>query len=1408
MPSGNQPYGDGGVVWSSAGSTPFEDPVAQMLKLGATLGAIAGTVALSQKAVVGDKQMTAFDVLQKTIRNMAAATPFGIMNTFRLPEFMSPGLSKAVQGEIVIDERFTGEAATRKMIRAAVGDEAFAKSGLDKIDDGNYKLIFEREEGSRARGTLYYQEVLPGVREKEFERVKISDAVAAFELRGPADVLDITHGEYKPKATSPAYMSALQNLGFFTSGSKAQADRILAEVDETGEVIDRARFAFIPSATGPMKTLDDIKRRAAFPLSPLSFGMNRWNRLVDATLEQLPVGSDFAKGLFGADGPLSMKVKPAEASKMFINIGAKATKVWAAGLLLDQADHYRRQFGLPGEVIVSGGISLGLSAILKKNKAGLSPKTIKGIGYASFFGQILLPGFDEGIIPGLATSATIVHKGWATVGSVTGTSLYRRTLEGFLPGISDWKTGAALAVGVTALAYTGVPQKLLESKGSLLPKPILDRIGFDKSIKSISMPSTFSQMYGKEIVEMALDQNRMIFDPETKAGTSHLPRPAPWKFGSKKELQEFLGKDDLDRLNWWDRQKLKKELYRRAAVTAAPSPTIDNVSLVQDELYARRLRAQADLKAAQDRSNPVNDSLAKRINELHRRYGDHPSFVGKAKRQVQIAATQLYHSFFGATMSGEDYKKSLEPIGRKPKIGRVGSLFFGTMALHALFTKGIFGSMESPGELDDIYSGRKLEEIKTGRFWESGGTPFEGMDTSYMRPHQYHLLMTRARERSIWGADEDEISPIMKVLYKNFTYELERRTYHTRPYPMTGTAFSDVPVIGSILGATIGKLIKPPRFMHTSEWMRVGEDGQLELAHRPELHGPSMELGGLPMGIPTSPFSPAFVAANEQYRFREIEGMTGFAKNLVQEMATNTETFGTTHPVFAQAGSMTDPIEKFWEMNIGGGFFLSEPIRRLLPRPRSEISEYNPLLNSMPYWLPNRFKHGDPYRKIEMGWARLPGAGYESIHPELQGVSSDDYPDIYKYSILADVAPQSRATIDLRTELYRRRSQGLTSAAEDAMMDRIDKNLERTMIDRTSNRVHPNAIEVPIISNVTQEAYFAAQGVARNIAAPVEYMMPMGFRPLQKLMSDRDIIEQYEYERLYGTQNAFWDKPWRDWFRPSLYSAAHMMGYDGKPKWRREADESQGYFDQLEFLKWMKLANNPNSSDSDRAYYLRQAQGTRYGVNPMGDAMSVYMSLPESEKKFFDAFAHAKPSERTRILEMIPQDQTHLYKALWSRMDRGEQIAPYSDSPMLQPGDQARLQAAYAEAESSFAGPMPPVDWIGWHEDVEMDDIKAKHISSLGRDLYEYGLYEKQLRMLKRKPYLEDSTAFLYESPAVTRGALTHQLRLRTKGDTPFEGAELYVNSMPAGATRTTAALSYDDDRTSSILSELSSWME
>ncbi len=119
---------------------------------------------------------------------------------------------------------------------------------------------------------------------------------------------------------------------------------------------------------------------------------------------------------------------------------------------------------------------------------------------------------------------------------------------------------------------------------------------------------------------------------------------------------------------------------------------------------------------------------------------------------------------------------------------------------------------------------------------------------------------------------------------------------------------------------------------------------------------------------------------------------------------------------------MTNVSRRYYEQELGAGmapspgmeemFGYTEPLRRFIQREGFE-PQANEIPNTMPSWMPGKdyytdFHKGDPYIKVDQGFARLPGSGYAALHPELKDVNPEDYPDIHKMAILADVAPYSR----------------------------------------------------------------------------------------------------------------------------------------------------------------------------------------------------------------------------------------------------------------------------------------------------------------------------------------------------------------------------------------------------------------
>jgi len=89
---------------------------------------------------------------------------------------------------------------------------------------------------------------------------------------------------------------------------------------------------------------------------------------------------------------------------------------------------------------------------------------------------------------------------------------------------------------------------------------------------------------------------------------------------------------------------------------------------------------------------------------------------------------------------------------------------------------------------------------------------------------------------------------------------------------------------------------------------------------------------------------------------------------------------------------------RYYEHQLGAGmgpelsfeklYGYTEPIRRLIQR-EEPTPQVNEIPNTMPSWLPGddyliNFRKGGPFSKIDQGYARLPGAGYSAIHPELK----------------------------------------------------------------------------------------------------------------------------------------------------------------------------------------------------------------------------------------------------------------------------------------------------------------------------------------------------------------------------------------------------------------------------------------
>jgi hypothetical protein len=100
--------------------------------------------------------------------------------------------------------------------------------------------------------------------------------------------------------------------------------------------------------------------------------------------------------------------------------------------------------------------------------------------------------------------------------------------------------------------------------------------------------------------------------------------------------------------------------------------------------------------------------------------------------------------------------------------------------------------------------------------------------------------------------------------------------------------------------------------------------------------------------------------------------------------------------VYLQGSRQMDSLSRqYYERNLGAGMFVSpetenglvgysEPLRRFIQH-EGFTPQVNEIQNQMPSWIPGEdhlinFQKGDPYTKVDEGYARLPGSGYAALH--------------------------------------------------------------------------------------------------------------------------------------------------------------------------------------------------------------------------------------------------------------------------------------------------------------------------------------------------------------------------------------------------------------------------------------------
>ncbi len=752
--------------------------------------------------------------------------------------------------------------------------------------------------------------------------------------------------------------------------------------------------------------------------------------------------------------------------------------------------------------------------------------------------------------------------------------------------------------------------------------------------------------------------------------------------------------------------------------------------------------------------------------------------------------------------------------------GKVGptklkSIVGGLIGLGAVvpFLPGALVPSERPEELERIYSGQQLVPIRKGRWWEAGRSPWEGGRITRYVPHWSVRYLSGARDEAVYGGDYPAIYKFWK---ENFTYDIEKEHYFDRPYPVTGSAFQDVPLVGPLLSATLGRIIKPPRMMH-SELFTSSDSGEEAVPEMPLRLGdipPSAQMGGLSSGLPSDPNRFTGVLGEQSYRMTEIIGLPGFTMSSFKQAITGTEGIADQETVFQSANTMYGATRDYWEEEIGGAAGFSEAYRRLYPSARS-IPQWNAIPNELSkvWWIPGdgdrspNFAIGDPYAQLPHGEFRLPGPGYERIHPELKGIDPNDWPLLARYRVLADIAPYSMKFSQAKSEIMAAKKRGTLTEEELAEISTIDAQVSaiksRKQFSPYKYRDRAMTPIEEILASANEEikterspSWFETvvggywETLGHNIETPMEYLTPLS--PGSKLVHMRTAVEDYERNQVYGTESAFWQHPLKDFMRPFVDSTKHALGWEGIPDHIQKKRSIEEYFDILEYVKYTRLRNVAQVSHDNSAAteFDRKRRETLFGLNPYTfDFQKIFRALPRRERDYFNEFVGADTEERAQILQMVPENEKSLYIARW-QLKNAEDVQRAITKGLLSDAEiqtaETDLAALYEAATNEgvpkdkqlwaqYVGSrimgetypdwyrrtcllverlqgrsIPGPDWVGFNPTVSLDDVKLKVLQNIGESPFDYDIWQDQQRMAVRKPYLEEAAEQLQNSYEAT----------------------------------------------------------
>ena len=144
---------------------------------------------------------------------------------------------------------------------------------------------------------------------------------------------------------------------------------------------------------------------------------------------------------------------------------------------------------------------------------------------------------------------------------------------------------------------------------------------------------------------------------------------------------------------------------------------------------------------------------------------------------------------------------------------------------------------------------------------------------------------------------------------------------------------------------------------------------------------------------------------------------------------------------------------------------------------------------------------------------------------------------------------------------------------------------------------------------------------------------------------------------------------------------------------------------QINHIKNQRKIHSLPANALRAIHYYTESEKTMYGYDSGEPLQNLLGALPKTERQYMKYFMEAPEEERDKILSIAPDYMKRALQSMWGyEVDSKKDIVEYFTQHVL-----------------------PDEDWVGWQENVSLDDVKVKLIKKAGLDFSEFDVWDDQV---------------------------------------------------------------------------------